>query len=153
MSALFDAFAAAPDWLFAVGVGLFVLGLFALIWAGIGRAGNVHLGPDPVMPPSEATTVVMTVTPDLPIAPNYVHLDEFFPMAGYLTAAIDAAAEATTEVIEAITDPLTVELEAIDETTPLFYAIRRPRPYVAESFTEGISRARIERALKAGAEQ
>lgn len=147
MTWLLDAFAAAPDWMFAGGVILFVLGLFALIWMGIGRAASVNLGPDPE-PPSEATTVVMTVTPAEPIAPNY--FDQYHPLAGELLHAIDEAAGATEELVRVI-DPLdvTVEIEAVDPSVPLFYAIRRPAPYVAESFTQGIQRASIERALAA----
>lgn len=85
---------------------------------------------------------------------RYTVMDEWYPYVAEFEAACDAVADATTEVIRAV-DPLDVthEIERVDTSVPLFYTIRRPAPYVAESFTQGINRAQIARVLEAGRPQ
>jgi hypothetical protein len=107
----------------------------------------------------EPVTAETAVVPTESIAPNYVGVEEHFPLAGYLTAAIDAAADATEELTQVIevkpVDPLddTVELETYDPSMPLFCQLKKPTPYDGESFTVGWSRERIAEIIAAGAEQ
>lgn len=153
------------DWLLTTKSGLFtgtaviwVVLIVALVWA-VWKFGDVRPAPAPVFPKplTDATTIII---PALPVEPNYLPSQEsWYPLAGELAAAIDdmtAAAIDLTETVELRpVDPLddTHELEQVDPSVPLFYSLKRPRPYVAESFTEGISRARIARALEAGKPQ
>lgn len=127
-------------------------GLIALAWVLISRYGDVRMGPDPAPRPlPDATTVVL---PAIEAPPNYVR-EDWYPLAGELVRAIEETAAAVIDLTETVelraVDPLdaTAELEHVDTSVPLFYQIRRPRPYVAESFTQGIERAQIERALAA----
>jgi hypothetical protein len=110
----------------------------------------------------EPVTAETAVIPAQAIAPNYIGVEEHFPLAGYLLAAIDAAADATEELTQVIeikpVDPLddTVELPVVDDDTPLYWSIpapSRPRQYELETFTQGIQRAQLERAMAARAEQ
>lgn len=127
-------------------------GLIALAWVLISRYGDVRMGPDPAPRPlPDATTVVL---PAIEAPPNYVR-EDWCPLAGELVRAIEETTAAVIDLTETVelraVDPLdaTAELEHVDPSVPLFYQIRRPRPYVAESFTQGIERAQIERALAA----
>ena len=139
-------------WLLVSQAGLFVGA--ALIWLGIlslaayfvWRYGDVRMGPPPPRPSkllSEATTVIV---PAVEAAPNY-HRD-LMPAADRVAHDLDVVAEAVTDVIPVV-DPPAPELavtEVIDYRTPLFYEIRRrPRPFELETFTEGITRAQLER--------
>jgi hypothetical protein len=145
------------DWLLTTKAGLFtgtaviwaliIVGFVWLIW----KFGDVRPGPAPVFPKplNDATTVVFEIAP---APPNYRPSDDWYPLAGYLTRAIDATAEAVTEVIEAV-DPLTVELETVDPSVPLFYEIKRPKPFDPEGFTVGWTRERIAEVIANGRPQ
>lgn len=122
-------------WLLVSEAGLWVGA--ALMWGGIltlagylvWRYGDVRMGTwkPPVKPLSEATTVIV---PTFQAAPNY-HRGDMYAVAGAVVEALDAMADAVTEVIEVKSiDPLdvTAELEAIDPSVPIFYAVKRPPP-------------------------
>lgn len=153
------------DWLSDVGHWLFVSrgglmvgtmliwgSLMALAYLLISRYGDVRMGPDPAPRPlPDATTVVL---PALEAPPNYVR-EDWYPLAGELLKVVEETAAAVIDLTETVelrpVDPLdvTAELEHVDPSVPLFYQIRRPKPYLAESFTQGIQRAQIERAKAA----
>ena len=158
------------DWLSDFGHWLLVSkgGLIVgsvLIWAGlvtlggylVWRYGEVRMGPDP-QPKVDGPTVPIRVGGvyrwSVEPAPNYHRDDDPFPLAEFL-AAVDEATTVVIDLTETVelraVDPLdvTAEIEHVDPSVPLFYQIRRPRPYVAESFTQGIQRAQIERAKAA----
>jgi hypothetical protein len=144
------------DWLYDVlfispagwwiGGGFIYLSIAAVAGLLIHRYGGVRMT-EPDIPLSEATTVELPPKATVTHTEfRYTVMDEWYPMAGYLAAAIDATAEAVTEVIEAIeADPLDVthEIETVDPHAPLFYQIKRPPPYDGETFTVGWTRERI----------
>lgn len=127
-------------------------GLIALAYVLISRYGDVRIGPDPVQPTvpllRDVTTVVVR---QLEAPPNYVR-EDWYPLAGEFVQALEETTAAVIDLTETVeikaVDPLdvTAELEHVDPSVPLFYQIRRPKPYLAESFTQGIQRAQIERA-------
>lgn len=143
------------DWLFTSTAGVVVaallisIGVLALAALIVWRYGGVTMGPDPEIP--------RVIEPDRFlvrshrwVAPNYVPTEE---QQVFIEDETTAAVIDLTETVELHPiDPLakTTELEVLDPSVPLFYAIKRPKPYVAESFTQGIERAQIERALAAG---
>jgi hypothetical protein len=78
------------------GIGVY-LGLAALVWLFLGRFSSVRMGPDPVIPLSEAVTVEMPIVPALPVKPNYVpdfRLHEYYPLAPDSTVTAQLAAVA-----------------------------------------------------------
>lgn len=152
LSDLFHWFVTSPSgwWVFSI---TYCTGLLIFATGFIWHLGDVRPGPDPA--PREVQTVEFTIRPALPVAANYWR-DDPFPLEEFLSAVDEATTVVIdltdTVVIEPVIDPLadTVELRMPDEDTPLFYTIRRPAPYVAESFTQGLTRAQIERAIAAG---
>lgn len=159
---LWHSIAVAPSpWVYAGG-WLLAVGLVVLVWVFVGRKGNVSLGEEEITAPEPQPVVPLGVTTHTEF--RYTVMDEWYPLREF-TEAVDATADATEELARVIdcsetveikpVDPLdvTAELETVDPSVPLFYTLRRPRPYVAESFTQGIQRAQIERALEAGRPQ
>lgn len=138
-----------------VGTGLIVAAIVSLATYFVWRYGDVRMGPDPVQPTvpllRDATTVIF---PQIEAPPNYVR-EDWYPLAGELLRAVEETTAVVIDLTETVeiraVDPLdvTAELESVDPSVPLYYQIRRPRPYVAESFTQGIERAQIERAKAA----
>ena len=137
------------------GIALMWLGAIALIWVLIDTYGGVRVEPEPMPVPDESPTV--EITPRVEGPPMYTAMDDWYPLAGHLTAVIDSTTAAVIDLTETVVlrpvDPLgvTAEVEVIDPEVPLYYQIKRPAPYVAEGFTEGIERARIERIKVMGA--
>lgn len=120
-------------------------GLTAVAAALVWRYGDVRMGPDPLPPDTVEIRIPQT---------SYVPHYERWPLQSFV-AAVDEATSAVIDIIDTVeirpANPLdaTAELELIDESTPLFYAVRRPRPYDHETFTEGLRRAQIRRAMAA----
>jgi hypothetical protein len=133
------------------------LGAAALVWLLLSR--DLRMGPDPVMPLSEATTVELVIR-TVPAEPNWTPVAEFFPYLEEFAADVDRVTEAviditTTVEIKAVVDPLavTAEVERVDPGSPLFYELRRPKPFEPDSFTVGWNRARIAEIIEAGRPQ
>lgn len=131
-------------------IGAILLGLAASVLLWMVTSPETRMGPDPVIPSlADVPTVEFFIEPaDHGPAPNWIPW-EFVPDEAVVIDITD------TVEIHAVADPLTVtaQIERVDEETPLFYQIRRPKPLELDSYTEGITRAQIARALEAGRPQ
>lgn len=130
-----------------LGVALMWTGLFALLWVFIDTFGGVHLGPDPVMP-AVIDAITEEITPVSPAAANWTPWAEFVADVDETTAAVIDLTVAVE--MHPIAFDVSAPTEVIDYEAPLFYQIRRPKPYDGESFTRGWNREQLDRAIEAG---
>jgi hypothetical protein len=131
-------------WLFLAGV-FTVLGALFAAWLVIDWLGDVRMGPDPEIPLAERETVVLPVVP-----PEYAQpydfapgVDEFFPLAEHFSRRIDETAAVVTEVIETITEEVTVTRTT--ELVITIYPARHRREDVeseTRNLTDSIRRAK-----------
>jgi hypothetical protein len=131
------------------------LGAAALVWLLLSR--DLRMGPDPVMPLSEATTVELVIY-TVPAEPNWTPVAEFFPYLEEFTADVDRVTAAVIDVtdtveIKAVGSAVTAEVEWVEPELKIFYEIRRPAPLDVEGFTVGWSRKRIAEIIEAGRPQ
>jgi hypothetical protein len=131
-------------WVGGIGIYLEITCLAALL---VSRYGGVRMGPDPVIPLSEAPTV------ELPVKPNYVpefRLHEYYPLAPEVDVKADITSQLT--AVAAFferTETVTVTREVV----VAFPAARHRLEDVhaeTRNLTESIRRARV---LEAGKPQ
>lgn len=102
-----------------IGGGFIYLSIAALALLLIPRYGGVTMGPDPVIPLSEATTVEMRIEPARPIGPNYTpefSLDEYYPLAEEVEVKPDPTITAQLRTVAAFferTETVTVTREVV----------------------------------------